>query len=104
MTIMRNFAAEDAWFSAYEATYSRVPEEAHVPCPNCHADALRIFFFSVPKNSAGSVAFWCDNCMYGIWISRAPIPDGARVLPFQSAEGGGASDEVPDFVNVLALE
>jgi hypothetical protein len=70
-------ATREQWLDSYEIVYDAIPGDPHVPCPNCGHDTLRLVFTGDPERMVGYAGFWCDNCLQGIGISRAPIPDGA---------------------------
>lgn len=77
----RQTASEEEWYAAYEVVYGALPDDPHVPCPNCGHDALRVAFTGPPGERVGYVSFWCDNCLYGVHYSRATVPDGVDILP-----------------------
>lgn len=70
-------AAWKEWATAYSTVYEALPGDSHTPCPNCGSDMLRLVFTGGPDRDVGYGAFWCDTCLQGIGISRAPIPEGA---------------------------
>jgi hypothetical protein len=74
-------ASEEEWYAAYEAVYRALPEDPHVPCPNCGHDALRLVYTGIVSQRIGYVSFWCDNCRYGLHLSHATVPDGVDMLP-----------------------
>jgi hypothetical protein len=78
-------ATFDEWEAAYSAVYEALPGDAHVACPNCGYDALRVVFTGDPERMVGYAHFWCENCRLGIGISRAPIPDGAVMRDIRDA-------------------
>ena len=75
----------EQWLAKYEAAYLAVPDDLHAGCPNCGHDALRLVFTGSETTRVGWAAFWCDNCLQGIGISRAPIPDGAVMQDIHDA-------------------
>ena len=78
-------ATWDDWISAYGTAYEAVPDNPHLPCPNCSHDALRLVFTGNIEQSVGWAAFWCDNCLQGITVSRTSIPPGAVVRSITDA-------------------
>lgn len=72
-------ATFEAWLDAYGEVYDAIPAEAGVACPNCGHRTLRLVFTGDLDRAIGYAHFWCDTCLQGIGISRAPIPDGAAV-------------------------
>ncbi len=70
-----------AWIDAYEQVYANLPARSHVRCPNCGVDALRVAFTGPAGQRVGYASFWCDNCRYGIHLSRCDVPDGVEILP-----------------------
>ena len=72
-------ATYDQWLAAYSAVYDAVPDDADLACPNCGHKTLRLVFTGDLDRGIGYGHFWCDTCLQGIGISRAPIPDGATV-------------------------
>ena len=72
-------ATFDDWLDVYEKAYEAVPSDADLACPNCGHHTLRLVFTGDLERAEGYASFWCDTCLLGIGISRAPIPDGAVV-------------------------
>ncbi|MGI5212379.1 hypothetical protein [Plantactinospora sp. CA-290183] len=80
-------ASSEAWYDAYGEAYSALPGRSDLRCPNCGHRALRIVFTGHVEDRVGYASFWCDNCRYGIHISRVSVPDGVEILPLgESAE------------------
>lgn len=74
-----------AWVTAYELCHKALPERAaHVDCPNCGADGLRLTFTGLPEERTGYAAFWCDGCLVGIHLSRCRVPDGTPMESLQT--------------------
>lgn len=93
-------ASEDDWFRAYGEVYEALPGESHTACPNCGHYALRVVFKSLSGMPSAAVSFWCDNCNYGLRLSRARIPDGVQALPLDVAAD---SRRIPEFIDVQTL-
>ena len=72
-------ATFEEWLARYEAAYAAIPQAADAACPNCGYEGLRLAFTGDIATAIGWAAFWCDNCLQGITLSRVPIPDGAVV-------------------------
>ncbi|MEV0714433.1 hypothetical protein [Asanoa sp. NPDC050611] len=62
-----------------------VPGSADVACPNCGQHRLRLVFTG---DGVGFGSLWCDACLWGIFVSRAAIPEGATVLAPDLSEAG----------------
>ncbi|MGC4892916.1 hypothetical protein [Micromonospora sp. DT31] len=73
-------ASFDDWLDAYEVVYRALPTESDHQCPNCGHRTLRMVFTGPPGAGYGYVSFWCDTCLEGIHVSRAPVPAGVRAL------------------------
>jgi hypothetical protein len=78
-------ATWDDWSARYEAAYQAVPDDLHEPCPNCGMDSLHLVFTGHVSTAVGYASFWCDSCLQGIVISRAPIPEGAVARSIEQA-------------------
>jgi hypothetical protein len=76
-----NTASDEAWVNAYERVYFALPASAHVPCPNCRHDALRVVFTGRTEDRVGYASLWCDHCLNGIHLSTVDIPPGVDILP-----------------------
>ncbi|MFF0151643.1 hypothetical protein [Micromonospora sp. NPDC005203] len=72
-------ATFDEWLDAYDVVYEALPAQSDHACPNCGHRTLRMVFNARPGADVGYVSFWCDTCLEGISVSRAPIPAGATV-------------------------
>jgi hypothetical protein len=78
-------ATHDQWLDAYETCYGQLPGVLQVPCPHCGNPTLRLVFTGHPETMVGYASFWCDTCLNGIGISRAPIPEGAVMQDIRDA-------------------
>jgi hypothetical protein len=107
----------ERWLHAYGDVWEALPGNARLPCPRCGVDALRLVFVGDEVERVAYAAFWCDNCLHGIHVSRADVPAGARIHPFAApddprglpfpdytvivsppdADGKDESDEVLEF-------
>ncbi|GIF75256.1 hypothetical protein [Asanoa siamensis] len=72
------------WVEAYTALYTALPGSADVACPHCGQHRLRLVFTGWDR--VGFASLWCDACHWGIWLSRARIPEGATVLDPELSE------------------
>ena len=72
-------ATFDDWLDAYEIVYDALPGLPDIGCPNCKHKTLRLVFTGDMEQGTGYAHFWCDTCLHGIGISRAPIPEGGVV-------------------------
>src|SRR5690349_8635757 len=71
----------DRWAHAYTAVSQGLPHDQHMPCPSCGKDALRLVFLTDAGAATGYARFWCSNCLKGMRLGPAPIPEGAEVIP-----------------------
>ena len=89
-------ASFEDWLEAFDVVYRTMSGDGRVACPNCGHQALRLVFTVRPGSDVGYAAFWCDNCLEGVHISRAVVPGGAVVrdasLPFEDRE-----PKIPDY-------
>ena len=72
-------ATFDDWLDVYEEAFEAIPRDADLACPHCGHHTLRLVFTGDLDRAVGYASFWCDTCLLGIGISRAPIPEGAVV-------------------------
>lgn len=70
-----NTASWHQWLSAYSRAYDLLPETSDEVCPNCGARSLNLAFTGLPRDRVGYASFWCGTCMFGIHLSRVPVPD-----------------------------
>ncbi|MGH2731389.1 MAG: hypothetical protein ACRDJG_00275 [Actinomycetota bacterium] len=94
-----NKASYSAWAKAYEAMYLALPEKLPASCPNCGQSPLRLVFIGNPASRIGYADFWCDNCLYGLRISRVEVPAGVEMLPFSTPDGV-ISSMIPNYEEV----
>ncbi|MEV4831050.1 hypothetical protein AB0K25_22365 [Micromonospora sp. NPDC049257] len=80
-------ASFDEWLDAYDVVYRALPAPSDLPCPNCGHQTLRLAFTAPPGTRHGYASFWCDTCLEGIHLSRAPIPDGVTALSLDLPAG-----------------
>ncbi|MFF5316533.1 hypothetical protein [Micromonospora chalcea] len=48
--------------------------------PELRHRTLRMVFTTPPSAGYGYASFWCDTCLEGIHVSRAPVPAGVTAL------------------------
>jgi hypothetical protein len=89
-------ATFEQWLVAYSSVYESVPQDSGAACPNCGHRALRLVFTGDPERMIGYAHFWCDNCLHGIGISRAPIPVGAVMQDIRQPPAGRVP-KIPNF-------
>jgi hypothetical protein len=92
-------ATWEDWSAKYEAAHQAVPDDLHAPCPNCGSDALRLVFTGRVSTAIGYASFWCDNCLQGIVISRAPIPEAAVIRSIDQ-DPDDRRPQIPNFILV----
>lgn len=73
--MIENTASWRQWLSAYSRVYDLLPEPSDEACPNCGAHTLMLAFTGLPRDRVGYASFWCSTCMFGIHLSRVPVPD-----------------------------
>jgi hypothetical protein len=97
----RQTASREDWLDAYEDLYESLPADPHRACPNCGRDALRIAFTGNVDTRIGYGSCWCDNCLFGIHLSRVAIPPDVEVLPMdQTLEE--RRQHVPNYTLVVS--
>jgi hypothetical protein len=67
------------WQRAYGDVDDALPAQAAVACPHCGHRTLRLEFVGDPDDRIGYAEFWCDNCHFGIHVSRTAVPDGVQM-------------------------
>ena len=82
--------AQKRWIRAFSTLYQALPEDAHVPCPNCGADELRVVFVGEAGKYGGYGFFWCNRCLHGIGLDRVHVPEGVEAV---------APDHTDDEIN-----
>ena len=88
------------WLKVFGAIAKGSQSLEHATCPRCHAPELRAQFVASPTDLIGYAAMWCQNCLHGIWVSRAKVPDGWGYETFEDAEGG----LIPSFIRIEPKE
>ncbi len=56
------------------------PQE--IQCPNCGEQEVEYLYIGNEKTRIGYFQIWCNNCLKGIYISRAKAPVNARFVSF----------------------
>lgn len=67
------------WLDVYERVYCDLQELPKVACPNCQSTSLKLVFTSWKGGDIGYASFWCEECLFGISLSRVNIPAGAQI-------------------------
>ncbi|WBC15867.1 hypothetical protein O7600_03225 [Micromonospora sp. WMMA1998] len=89
-------AAFDDWLDAYNVFYRALPATFDPPCRNCDHRTLRMVFTGPPAAGYGYVSFWCDTCLEGIHVSRAPVPAGVAARPIDAPDEERGRD-IPNY-------
>jgi len=89
-------ASFDEWLVAFDQVYRSLPDIEEVACPNCAHPTLRLVFTARPGADVGYAAFWCDNCLQGIHLSRTVVPEGVEVRD-ASVPIGERLPAIPDY-------
>jgi hypothetical protein len=89
-------ASFEDWLETFDEVYRAMPGGGSVACPNCGHRELRLVFTVRPGSDVGYAAFWCDNCLEGIHISRAVVPAGA-VVRDASLPSEGREPKIPNY-------
>lgn len=55
-------------------------------CPHCGKKCLDYLYIGDEETRTGYLQVWCDECYNGIYISRTSIPQGAKMLSFDTEE------------------
>lgn len=55
-------------------------------CPHCGKKCLDYIYIGDEKTRTGYLQVWCNDCLNGIYISRVTIPQGAKMLTFDTTE------------------
>jgi ribosomal protein S27E len=55
-----------------------------IECPHCGKKELDYIYIGDEKERVGYFQVWCNNCLHGIYISRATIPKNAKMLSFDT--------------------
>jgi hypothetical protein len=79
-------ASYDDWQRSYGDVYEALPEPPARSCPNCGHHALRLEFVASERDRMGYAMFWCDFCLFGIWVSRTWVPTGVPFHPYGLSE------------------
>ena len=58
----------------------------NINCPTCGRKTLDYLYIGDKKTKIGYLQVWCHHCSNGIHISRVKIPEGAKMLPFDTAK------------------
>lgn len=56
----------------------------HIKCPNCEKYGLDYIYIGDGKTRIGFLQIWCNECLKGIYVSRAVAPQNAKFATFES--------------------
>ena len=78
---------------------SNISENENNVCPNCGSRKIDYQYIGDLATKVGYLDVWCNNCTYGIHVSRVRIPEGVNILSFDDNEG--ISKRIPNFKQVI---
>lgn len=55
-----------------------------VKCPNCGECEIDYIYIGDEDTRIGFFQIWCNNCLKGIYVSRASAPPNAKFATFNS--------------------
>lgn len=87
------------WLAAYVRAYELLPDSSSDACPNCGARTLNLAFTGLVADRVGYASFWCSTCLFGIHLSRVPVPDDAPMDSVYAPERD-RNVTVPDYTVV----
>lgn len=91
-----NRASWRDWLAAYVRTYESLPDSSAEACPNCGARTLNLAFTGLVPDRVGYASFWCSTCLFGIHLSRVPVPDDVPMDSVYTPESD-RSATVPNY-------
>uniref|UniRef100_A0A4Y8Q5H5 Uncharacterized protein n=2 Tax=Paenibacillus athensensis TaxID=1967502 RepID=A0A4Y8Q5H5_9BACL len=51
-------------------------------CPECESEKIDFQYVGEPGSRIGFLSIWYENCLNGIHISRARVPESAKLFVF----------------------
>lgn len=58
-----------------------------IMCPQCNEKCIDYLYIGDKKTRIGYLQVWCNNCLNGIYISRAAVPNGLKMISFEDTIG-----------------
>lgn len=71
-------------------------ETSQIKCPNCAKSGIDYIYCGDETTRLGFMQVWCNECLKGIYISRAVAPTNAKFVSFDDE----LKDRVPQYVFV----
>lgn len=60
-------------------------EAREIKCPHCNKKNIDYLYIGDKETRIGYLQVWCNNCLNGIYISRAKAPEGLKMISFEEA-------------------
>lgn len=74
------------WLMTSANIAKNIKDVSNVNCPTCGRKTLDYLYIGDKKTKTGYLQVWCHHCLNGISIDRVRIPEGAKMLPFDTQE------------------
>ena len=66
-----------------------------INCPTCARKTLDYLYIGDKKTRIGYLQVWCHHCLNGIHVSRVKIPEGAKMLSYDTEED--INEKIPRY-------
>lgn len=86
------------WLMASANIAKNIKDVDNVHCPTCGRKTLDYLYIGDKKTKIGYLHVWCHHCFNGISVSRVKIPEGAKMLSFNTQKD--LDEVVPRYNNV----
>lgn len=70
------------WIKMMPHLLDNLQNATKIECPNCHKYGINYIYIGDEETRVGYLQVWCNECLKGIYISRAIAPSNARFAAF----------------------
>lgn len=71
------------WMKIVSRIANNMVDIQQMQCPNCGKHKIEYLYVGDEKTRIGYLQIWCNECLKGIYISRAKAPENARFISFE---------------------
>ena len=69
-------------------------------CPYCGKKEIDYLYIGSKKDMMGYLQIWCNSCNHGVYVSRAKIPESAKMIEFND-NSIDLNTIIPEYIEII---
>ena len=72
----------------------------YLSCPYCGKKEIDYLYIGSKKDMMGYLQIWCNSCNHGVYVSRAKIPESAKMIEFND-NSIDLNTIIPEYIEII---